>query len=109
MTDLVSVPRPSILDRVKNWMGIGPWTSNPGPMTGPAALTDAGWIPYNWPINFGQVGWDPVSGGMNSVVYACIALYARTIAQLPGKHKRELENNGTEVITTSALARILKR
>lgn len=60
-----------------------------------------------WPLNFGQLGWDPIPSGWNSVVYACIMLYARTIAQLPGKHNKVLPNNGTEQVKTSALARIL--
>ena len=71
--------------------------------------TDEGWIPCAWPINFGQVGYDPLALSGNSVVYACISLYARTIAQLPGNHKRELTNGGTEVIKNTGLARVLKR
>jgi HK97 family phage portal protein len=102
--------RPSLYARVKaGLMGIGPWSSRPGPYSSPAALTDEGWIPFAWPINFGQVGYDPIPSGWNSVVYACIMLYARTIAQLPGKHNKVLENNGTEQIKTSALARILMK
>src|SRR3954466_12301604 len=73
-------PRPGLWERVKNLMGIGPWNSNPGTYTGgPLAYTDSGWIPMNWPMNFGQVGYDPLQGGWNSVVYACVMRYAWTI------------------------------
>ena len=34
--------------------------------------------------------------------------YIRAIAQLPGYHKRELGNGGTETVTTSALSRLLR-
>ena len=34
--------------------------------------------------------------------------YVRAIAQLPGYHRRELDNGGTETITTSALSRLLR-
>jgi len=90
-------------------MGLGPWTSSPGPYTGgPVAYTDSGWIPMNWPMNFGQVGYDPIQGGWNSVVYACVMRYAWTISELPGKHKRLLPNNGIEDVTNSALYRIFR-
>jgi HK97 family phage portal protein len=88
-------------------MGIGPWTSRPGPPSSPAHYTDEGWIPTSWPINFGQVGYDPIQGGVNSVAYSCIMLYARTIAQLPGNHQRMRDDNGVDTVRTSALARIL--
>ena len=103
------MPRRSLFARLKTGlMGIGPWSQRPGPYSSPAASTDEGWIPFSWPVNFGQVGYDPIPGGWNSVVYACIMLYARTIAQLPGKHlKVNTETNGTDQITTSALSRIL--
>lgn len=89
-------------------MGIGPWNTRPGPYSSPAAYTDEGWIPYSWPLNFGQIGYDPIPGGWNSVVYSCIMLYAKTIAQLPGEHRITLDDNGTETINTSSLSRILK-
>jgi len=34
--------------------------------------------------------------------------YIRAIAQLPGYHKRELDNGGTETVSTSALSRLLR-
>lgn len=98
-----------ILDRVRSLMGLGPWTGSPGPAGGIMYPTDAGWISSSWGMNFGQRAFDPIRGGWNSVVYACICRYAFTIAQLPGYHQKQLDNNGTETITTSALSRILKK
>jgi len=107
----VPATSPSVWSRLKaGLMGIGPWSSRPGPPTaGPAAFTDEGWIPFSWPMNFSQLGWDPIPGGWNAVVYACIMLYARTIAQLPGQHLKVMPDNGTQEITNSALSRILQR
>lgn len=99
--------RPNLLARMAGYMGIGPWRSSPGPYSDPAAYTDEGWVPYSWPLNFGQIGYDPIDGGWNAVVYSCIMLYARTIAQLPGQHRRVLPNNAHETVTNSALSRIL--
>lgn len=114
-----SVPpaaKPPLLVRLlRGLMGLGPWTTRPGPLVPPqgggggVSFTSAGMIPNWWPMNFGQAGFDPVPGGMNSVVYACIMLYARTIAQLPGHHMRQLADNGTEEILNSALSRLLRK
>jgi HK97 family phage portal protein len=98
------------LQRMAGFMGLGNWSSRPGPPTaGPAGYTDAGWIPFAWGMNYGQLGYDPIPGGWNAVAYSCIMLYARTISQLPGRHMKKLDNNGTEQITTSALSRVLQR
>ena len=43
-----------------------------------------------------------------SIVEACVWAYVRAIAQLPGYHRRELDNGGTETVTTSALSRLLR-
>jgi HK97 family phage portal protein len=102
---------------VRGLMGIGPFTSRPGPMQPPAgpsgldgvSITQSGMIPNWWPWNHGQSGFDPVVGGMNSVVYSCIMLYARTIAQLPGHHMRQLANNGQEELRNTPLANILRK
>jgi HK97 family phage portal protein len=96
----------SVLTRIAKSLG---WTSSPGPLTAPAHATWEGWIPSTWPINFGQIGFDPVRGGMNSVVYSCIMLYARTISQLPGDHLRKMADGAYEPVTNSALSRILKK
>jgi HK97 family phage portal protein len=98
--------RPGLLQRLKTYM----WNSRPGPYTGgEIAWTSQGAIPMNWPMNFGQLGYDPLQNHMNSIVYACIMVYARTIAQLPGRHMRLEDDNGTEEVKTSALSRIMRR
>lgn len=110
MPQLPALQRPGLLSRLRSWTGLGPWTSRPGPWAGgPAGYTDDGWIPFEWGLNHGQRGFDPITGGGNSVAYACVTLYCRTIAQLPGMHRRALANGGTETITTSALSRVLKK
>jgi HK97 family phage portal protein len=99
-----------VIDRIRNWMGLGPWSGSPGPPGGTMYPTEEGWISSTWGTNYGQRGYDPIKGGWNSVVYACIMRYAMTIAQLPGYHKKyNLDTNGTEDINNSALARILKK
>lgn len=77
----------------------------PGPW-----LTMDGWLPHAWGqyANFWQMGYDPIPGGTSSIVEACVWAYIRAIAQLPGYHRRELENGGVETITTSALSRLLR-
>src|SRR5262245_37389718 len=71
----------------------------PGPW-----LTRDGWIAADWGQyqNYWQLGYNPVGWGSSSIVEACVWAYVRAVAQLPGAHKRELENGGTEIITTSA-------
>lgn len=97
---------PGLLARIAKGFG---WTSSPGPLSLPAHDTWEGWIPSSWPINFGQLAQDPITGGMNSVVYACIMLYGRTISQLPGDHLRKQSDGAYLPVTNSALSRILKR
>jgi HK97 family phage portal protein len=95
-----------LLSRI--FKGFG-WSSSPGPLTSPAFPTWEGWIPASWPINFGQIGYDPVTMSTNSVVYSCVMLYARTIAQLPGYHMQLQPDNSWEATNATALARILKQ
>jgi len=85
--------------RQKQLPGGGHWL----PITG-------GYIPGDWPWNYWQQGHNPISGGgQSSIVAACIAAYAQTVAMCPGTHWRRLDNNGRERVTTSALSRILKK
>lgn len=98
-----------VVDRVRSWMGLGPWMGSPGPVGGTMYETQEGWISSTWGMNYGQLGFDPIRGGWNSVVYACIMRYAMTIAQLPGYHCKTQDNGGTEIISSTALARILKK
>jgi len=76
---------------------------HPGPYT-----VSGGYIPAGSPWNFWQCDIDPVPVAGCSTVEACVWAYIRAIAQLPGYHKRELANNGTETVTTSALSRLLR-
>jgi HK97 family phage portal protein len=68
-----------------------------------------GWLPPDAPWNFWQLGWDPIPVGQGSVVSACVAAYAQTIAMCPGTHWRGLANNGRVRVTNSDLSRFLKR
>ena len=52
--------------------------------------------------------YDPIGLPSASIVEACVWAYVRAIAQLPGYHRVELDNGGTETITSSALARLLR-
>lgn len=96
----------SVVSRILKSFG---WSSSPGPMSVPGNMSMDGWIPSSWPINFGQVGFDPIAGpAMNSVAYSCIMLYARTISQLPGQHLQQAKDGSWKPIYTSALSRILR-
>jgi HK97 family phage portal protein len=68
-----------------------------------------GWLPDNAPWNFWQLGWNPAPVGQGSIVSACVAAYAQTVAMCPGTHWRGLANNGRVRVTNSDLSRILKR
>jgi HK97 family phage portal protein len=84
-----------------NPAGEGNW--HPGPYT-----VSSGYLPAGTPWNFFQCDIDPIAGPGCSTVEACVWAYIRAIAQLPGYHKRELANGGTETVTTSALSRLLR-
>ena len=78
---------------------------HPGPYT-----VAGGWLPAAWGqyLNYWQMDRDPLGAPSSSIVEACVWAYVRAIAQLPGYHRREQTNGGTETITTSALARLLR-
>jgi len=78
---------------------------HPGPYT-----VSGGWLPSAWGqyLNYWQMDLDPLTAPSSSIVEACVWAYVRAIAQLPGYHRLELDNGGTETITTSALARLLR-
>jgi HK97 family phage portal protein len=99
-----------MLDSLARWVtprqkanpaGEGNW--HPGPYT-----VSGGWLPAGAPLNFWQCDIDPIPVAGCSTVEACVWAYIRAIAQLDGYHKRELENGGTETVTTSALSRLLR-
>jgi HK97 family phage portal protein len=78
---------------------------HPGPYTVGGGVLPSSWGQY---LNFWQMDLDPLPGPGCSTVEACVWAYIRAIAQLPGYHKRELDNGGTETVTTSALSRLLR-
>jgi HK97 family phage portal protein len=91
-----------IVPRLKaNPAGEGNW--HPGPYT-----VNGGVIPAGSPWNFWQCDIDPCGYPSSSIVEACVWAYVRAIAQLPGYHRIELDNGGTETVTSSALARLLR-
>ena len=73
---------------------------HPGPYTVGGGILPSEWGQY---LNFWQLDYDPLPVPGCSTVEACVWAYIRAIAQMPGYHKRELGNGGTEVVTTSAL------
>lgn len=78
---------------------------------GPYLLTD-GWLSATagraW--NWWQLGYTPQPyGECSSMVEACISAYAQTVAMCPGDQWRKLADGGRERVSTSALARILRR
>lgn len=69
-----------------------------------------GFLPHNvgrfW--NWWQMGHNPLGGGRNSTVHACVDAYAQTIASMNLQHLLRNDDVGTEVIETSALSRIAR-
>ena len=77
---------------------------------GPYMLND-GWLSATAGryLNWWQMGnsLSPYSDS-SAMVEACISAYSQTIAMCPGGHWRKLDNGGRELVTTSALSRIIK-
>ena len=48
-------------------------------------------------------------GECNAMVEACISAYSQTVAMCPGGHKRKRDDGGCDVISTSALSRVMKK
>jgi hypothetical protein len=62
------------------------------PRRGPYHLPiTGGWLPDGAPVNWWQVGIDPIGGERSAVVARCIALYGETAASLPGALAAEHE------------------
>jgi HK97 family phage portal protein len=79
---------------------------------GPYIVTNPdGWLPDAWGkyLNYWQMGYDPIGGGSNAIVQACVQAYAQTIAMCPGDHWRGDDDGGRTRVTSSALSRILRR
>lgn len=61
-------------------------------------------------MNWWQGGYSLQPYGVGSaMVEACVSSYSQTVAMCPGAHKRMTDDGGTEIVTNSALSRILKR
>jgi hypothetical protein len=79
---------------------------HPGPYTVGGGVLPSAWGQF---LNYWQMDYDPLSPGQGcSTVEACVWAYIRAIAQLPGYHKRARDDGGTDTVTTSALARLLR-
>jgi HK97 family phage portal protein len=80
----------------------------PGPYFLPIS---GGWLSAeagkNW--NWWQMGYDIESPGRSAMVEACVSAYAQTVAMCPGDHWLATDNGGRERVTTSDLARILRK
>ncbi len=78
----------------------GPYTLNDGWLSAQAGRS----------INWWQMGHslNPY-GEASAMVEACVSAYSQTVAMCPGDHWRKMEDGGRERITTSALARILRK
>jgi HK97 family phage portal protein len=95
---------------------LAPWRTkaNPAgegnPHPGPYNILGQGWLPDAWGrnLNFWQMDYNPLPGPSSSIVEACVWAYARAIGQLPGYHKRDSGDGGNEIVTTSALSRLLR-
>jgi len=77
-----------------------------GPVSMPVGSSG---VPPNWPMNFWQLGYDPLRPSGSAVVYACRQAYAQTISMCAGTHWQSDGEGGRKRVTTSALSRILKR
>jgi HK97 family phage portal protein len=83
----------------------------PRPQTKAAPVTQStgGYIPPTWPVNFWQLGWDPLRAGGGAIVYSCIACYSQTAAMCPPSHWRSTGDGGRERVTNSALSRVMRQ
>lgn len=78
---------------------------------GPYLLND-GWLSASAGrlMNWWQSGYSlRPYGDSGAMVEACVSAYAQTVAMCPGDHWLALGNGGRERVTTSALARIIRR
>ncbi len=99
-----------ILDRIGGLLGIRRKTAEGQYRPGPYLL-DGGWLSASAGrlMNWWQAGHSLQPAGAGSaMVEACVSAYSQTVAMCPGAHKRALEDGGSEVITNSDLARIIK-
>lgn len=100
-----------ILDRIGGLLGIKAKATEGAYRPGPYLLSD-GWLSASAGklLNWWQAGYSLSPGGEGgAMVEACIGAYSQTIAMCPPAHKRSTGDGGTEIVTTSAAARIFKR
>ncbi|MFG6082049.1 phage portal protein [Paracoccus litorisediminis] len=101
----------SLLTRAAAALGLGLslTTKRPAVAAGYPLPISGGSIPASWPWNFWQQGRDPVGfTGASPIVAACVRTYSETVASLPARHVSEYPGEGTQVITTSPLSRVLR-
>jgi HK97 family phage portal protein len=68
------------------------------------------WLPDGAPLNWWQCGGDPLfATAQSAIVEACISAYSQTIAMCPGEHWRSNSKGGRDRVTTSSLARVLRK
>ena len=67
-----------------------------------------GWIDTSWGWNYWQQNLSARTG-INGVVYTCIQAYAKTIAQMPIRHKRKKPSGGMVQITNSSAAKVFRK
>lgn len=78
---------------------------------GPYMLSD-GWLSASAGkfVNWWQMGHSLNPYGQSgAMVEACVSAYSQTVAMCPGGHWKMLPDGGRDLITTSALSRVLKR
>jgi HK97 family phage portal protein len=65
--------------------------------------------PSFWPVTWWQQGYRIPTKDANAAVEAAVGAISQTIAMLPIAHYRENKRGGSEVITDSACARVLRK
>ena len=75
----------------------------------PSGVSDYADVPKSYPWDWWQRDMKLEDVTTNTTVEACVATISQTIAMLPVKHVRTLENGGTELVTTSAASRVMRK
>jgi HK97 family phage portal protein len=77
---------------------------------GRLAQSNSFWTPPSfWPISWWQSGYREPRKDQNAAVEACVGALSQTLAMLPVAHWRENGKGGSEIIKTSAAARVLRK
>lgn len=96
-----------VMDLIRRAVG-APLPGQP-PVRDPVMVWPEGIIGREWGPEWWQRGWQGQWRGGLPIVEACVAAYAQTVAQCPPYHKRKLKNGGTEILTNTPLAKLLRR